>query len=886
MVSEARGGSSARQVENGNGTTSWRSEYLSARTAPSWGKPLTEGDYAALATSWITPEIADAAMLRRVDQYEGREIVGQKGKRDCAGIIFPYYWPADVSAFNYRIRRDNPDWTAGKDGKPKPQGKYLGPPNGANRLFIPPGVTLEQVADAQIPIVLVEGEKKALALCRLAYHETESPRFIPIAIAGVWNWRGTIGKTGGPNGERLDVKGPITDLNRIEWNGRKVFIIFDANVYTNDSVKWARKGICRELATRRANVDFVNLPEDCGVNGIDDLLAVWGPNKVLELFESTASGARLEVVLPPQFRSTPEGLFRVTTKGERMTQVQLTNYQAAITANIRLDDGVETSREFEVGAELLGRKFRFTIAAMEFAGMDWPIERMGSSAITFPNQRDYARTAIQALSIAAEERCIYTHTGWRKLDGQWAYLHAGGAIGGAGVVPSVNVRLSGAMRRYDLGPLFRHDALASATRASLRLVALGPPPISFPLLAATCRAVFGEADFATHLAGETGAFKSELAALHQQHFGAAMNRVNLPGAWSSTGNALEAQAFYAKDALLVVDDFAPQGSGTDVARYHSAADRVFRAAGNHAGRSRLDSTAKLREPKPPRALILSTGEEIPRGQSVRARLLILELPKGGIAPDKLTECQNDAGAGLYAAAMSGFVRWLAGDYEARMAIFNRKVAEHRDNGLRNAAHARTPDIVANLQAAFELYLEFSVASGAIDQVECDRLASRCWDALHEAAGAQAKHQAATEPAARFLALLRSGLASGRAHLESRDGCQPDRSPGACGWRRDGTGAWSPLGECIGWVADDDLYLEPTAAYRVAQLMGRDVGEILTVSEQTLKKRLREKKLLASFEEKRHVLTVRRSIGGSSKDVLHFWRSTVLPEASDGDEDAE
>jgi len=131
MVSEARGGSSARQVEIGSGAAPWRSECWSARTAPSWGKPLTEGDYAALATSWITREIADAAMLRRVDQYEGREIVGQKGKRDCAGVIFPYYWPGDVSAFNYRIRRDNPDWTAGKDGKPKPQGKYLGPPNGA-----------------------------------------------------------------------------------------------------------------------------------------------------------------------------------------------------------------------------------------------------------------------------------------------------------------------------------------------------------------------------------------------------------------------------------------------------------------------------------------------------------------------------------------------------------------------------------------------------------------------------------------------------------------------------------------------------------------------------------------------------------------------------------
>jgi Domain of unknown function (DUF3854) len=381
-----------------------------------------------------------------------------------------------------------------------------------------PGVTLEQLADKQIPIVLVEGEKKALALWRLANHETERPRFIPIAIAGVWNWRGRIGKTGGPNGERLDLKGPIADLSRIQWNDRRVFIVFDSNVHTNESVKWARKGIARELGTRGAKVDFVNLPENCGVNGIDDLLAAWGPAKVLELFERSVSGARLEVRLPPQFQSKPEGLFR-TTGREQLSQVQLTNFQATITANIRLDDGVETRREFEIAAELMGRKFSFTIPASEFASMDWAIEWMGAAAITFPNQRDYARTAMQSLSMAAEERSIYIHTGWRNVDGQWVYLHAGGAIGVAGAVSGINVRLAGPIRRYELRLPPGSDAVASAIWASLRLMELGPQEVSFPLLAATYRAVLGEADFAIHLAGETGAFKSEVAALHQQHFG-------------------------------------------------------------------------------------------------------------------------------------------------------------------------------------------------------------------------------------------------------------------------------------------------------------------------------------------------------------------------------
>lgn len=874
----------AVQREIKNGAPRWAAEGASGRILPSLGESLTESDYATLDASWITSEIANQAMLRRVDARVGREVIGQKGNRDCAGILIPYYWPDEPHPFNYRLRRDNPELTQGKDGKLRQDRNYLGPPNSGNRLYIPPGVTADQLQDATIPMAIVEGEKKALALCRLARYETERPRFIPAAIAGVWSWRGKVGKANGPHGERMDLKGPIADLNRIKWSGRKVFIIFDANIHSNDSVNWARKGIARELATRGAEVEFVNLPEDCGVNGVDDLLATWGPARVLELFERSVSGSRLQVVLPPQFQSRPEGMFRVTTRGGQLSQVQLSNYRAAITTNIRLDDGIETKCEFEIESELMGRSFGFTIPASEFASMDWPIERMGPAAITFPNQRDYARTAIQSFSITAKERCIYTHTGWRNVDGRRLFLHAGGAIGSAGAVSDVDVRLSGPVSRYELRPPAAPDTLPPSVRASLRLVKLGPPSISFPLLAATCRAVFGEADFALHLAGETGAFKSEVAALHQQHFGAGMTRLHLPGAWLSTGNALEALAFHAKDTLFVIDDFAPQGSGSDVARYHAAADRVFRAAGNHAGRGRLDSTARLREPKPPRALILSTGEDIPRGQSVRARLLILELPIGSIKASNLTECQTDAQGGLYAEAMGGFVRWLAGCYEDARVAFEGKISRYRANALRNTAHARTPEIVANLQAAFEIYLEFSVASGAVDTAERDRLANLCWEALRDAATAQGKHQAATEPAARFLALLRSLLTAGRAHLESRNGGEPDRAPGSCGWRRDNSGKWVPLGECIGWVEYDDLYLEPTAAYRLAQTAGRDIGEVLVVSEHTLRKRLHEKNLLASVDRKRETLTVRRSIDGSSREVLHFWRGTLLLEAPDDEGD--
>jgi hypothetical protein len=847
------------------------------RVAPSWGTALNEADFQTLAASWISREHADRAMLRRVDASQGREITGQKGNRDCAGLLIPYYWPDEPMPFNYRVRRDNPEWITGKDGKPKPDGKYLSPPRGGNRLYIPPEVTAEQLQDLTLPLLITEGEKKALALWRLSHHETEKPRFLPVGIAGVWNWRGVVGKSHGPHGERIDVRGPIPDLSRVVWIGRKVSIVFDSNVATNDSVSAARWGISRELATRAAIVEFINLPQDCRVNGIDELLATWGPTRVLELFRQPVPGQSLQVVPPPQFQARPDGMFRVVSKGEHLSETKLTNYRASIKTSITLDDGLETKREFEIESELIGRVYRFTIPASQFTGMDWPIEQMGPGAITFPNQRDYARTAIQSSSLTAEERRTYTHTGWCNVEGHWKYLHAAGAIGIAGAVTGVNIRLSGSLRRYELRLPSGPEALISAIRASLRLVELGPALVSFPLRAATFRSVLGEADFSLHLSGETGAFKSERVALEQQHFGAGMGRTNLPGAWSSTGNALEVLAFHAKDALLVIDDFAPHGSTVDVGRYHAAADRVFRAAGNHAGRSRLDSTARLHEAKPPRGLILSTGEDVPRGHSIQARLLILELSRGDIKPDKLSECQRDAEAGLYAEALGAFVQWIAARYGDVKATILRRVGDLRQESQHLTTHARTPGIIANLQAGFELFLEFGMESGAINVGERKQLADRCWAALIEAAETQGKHQTATEPTERFLSLLRGCLTSGRAHLAARHGTAPPKpSPESCGWRHNNTsGTWSPQGECIGWIDDEHVYLEPTVTYRMVQSAAREGGDPLPVSEQTLRKRLREKGLLASTDVKRETLTVRKTIAGSIKQVLDLPRGALL-----------
>ena len=182
-----------------------------------------------------------------------------------------------------------------------------------------------------------------------------------------------------------------------------------------------------------------------------------------------------------------------------------------------------------------------------------------------------------------------------------------------------------------------------------------------------------------------------MAALAQQHWGAGLDARHLPGSWSSTGNALEGQAFAAKDAIFVIDDFVAGATLHDQARLHREADRVFRAQGNRSGRGRMRADGGLRPPKPPRGLILSTGEDIPRGQSLRSRILVLEVETGAVNWERLSVCQQDAAAGLYAQALAAFVRWLAPRYDddsAEVAGRGRRIAGSGAAVRSAPAHAR------------------------------------------------------------------------------------------------------------------------------------------------------------------------------------------------------
>jgi hypothetical protein len=252
---------------------------------------LTEHDLVTLEReSWIDADTANAWPLYRVSSVEGGALVGRNNHSDYSGIAIPTYWPGESSLRETFLRRDHPEYETKNGGELKPWGKYLAPPGRGNRLVFGPN-ELGHVLTETVPLLLVEGLKKLISGWRLSRWECETPRFVPCAVTGVWNWRGTIGKTTDAAGARVDIKGVIPDFNRIVWDGRQVLLVYDSDALSNLAVMAAREALAEELRRRGARVVVMFLPALDGLEktGFDDLCARWGPQAVLDWLESARS---------------------------------------------------------------------------------------------------------------------------------------------------------------------------------------------------------------------------------------------------------------------------------------------------------------------------------------------------------------------------------------------------------------------------------------------------------------------------------------------------------------------------------------------------------------------------------------------------------------------
>jgi hypothetical protein len=565
-------------------------------------------------------------------------------------------------------------------------------------------------------------------------------------------------------------------------------------------------------------------------------------------------------------------------KRDKNGPIMLSTFTARITRRLVYHDGPKSTTYFEIQGQRHNPEQpdqpidlpQILVSAADFSGMSWALEKWGSDAIIFPEANAVAdiRTAIQLASRPTTKN-IYTHTGWTEIDGLPTYLHFNGGINHTGNNKAITVQLPNELSRYSL-PEPSVQAFTESLRASLRLVNLGPPEITWPILLATFRAAIGDADFAVHIAGRTGSFKSELASLMQSHYGAQMDARHLPASWSATANALEALTYRAKNAIITIDDYVPVGSSYQVKALDAKVDQVIRAQGNQQGRARLGDATQLQQTYYPRGIILSTGEDIPTGHSVRGRMMILELEPNSINPTKLTAAQKSRP--LYAQQMSNWIQWIA---QTQPFQELRDLAQHKRDEYIDIGHGRTPTMLGQLIATAHLLERFARQS-TIDPKLVATIATSAEQALVDAARNQTQYLQQADPVLGFLETIRSLIGTDKGHFRTLNGGVPIDAP-QWGWKTEEVEGemqrYKPQGPCLGWINTSQQLFYVNADI-IPMIIGRSGGKI-ALTETTLLKRLAGSGIVPKRDSARQRNTIRITAEGIQRQVVPIMISSLI-----------
>ena len=205
--------------------------------------------------SAIAPDILDDSGVYTIT--EGHQLprgFSPRQRNRAPGVLYKVPRPNGETAWVFRPDEADPE---NPGLKYEATCKKLGGPG--NVLYVHPSQR-RLVGDRRVPVVFVEGIKKALAVVSAA--RIAGVKVLVVGILGVWNW--------------LADKKPIDDMLEIPLDGRQVFNLFDDDVFVNPDVADAlRRLVAHEREHGAATVKVAYLPEsaDGSKTGADDYLA-------------------------------------------------------------------------------------------------------------------------------------------------------------------------------------------------------------------------------------------------------------------------------------------------------------------------------------------------------------------------------------------------------------------------------------------------------------------------------------------------------------------------------------------------------------------------------------------------------------------------------------
>lgn len=707
------------------------------------------------------------------------------------------------------------------------------------------------------PVYVVEGEKDADTIASFGYCGTTN-------AGGAGKW------------------GPALSAKLM---GADVIVIPDedpeANKYAGqrhgEAIVQATLGIAKSVKLVRLRDVYPELPDK---GDISDLAAILGADEAKRLLDKlVAEASEVEVDLYKRAADAYERLggycvdhgcvCAVLQDGAKRT---LGTFVALPVREVLKDDGLQSAIWLEIegwdsARRPLPRQF---VSMAKFNTMEWVGTGWGLRANIMPGNgvRDRLRSAIASVGAAeARREVMYTHYGWRRLDGKWCYLYQGGCIGAT----DVTVDLGEGLTAYRLDRVPDGISRQDAACASLQLTLAIAQRVSVPLLGATYLAPLREflaqggcdPAFALFLYGRTGTRKSTAAALFLSHFGEFGSR-SLPASFNDTANYIRRKAFAVKDALLVVDDYHPTSSAQERKMMERTAQSLARAFGDHAERGRLGADLSIQTSMPPRSLAVISGEDVPDiGESGVSRYYIINVEVDDVpANDSLTEMQSLAQQGALRAAMRGYIEWLIPQTDglaqelAEMFYAYRARAQACFRG--EGAHGRTVEAVAQIMIGLTMMNRYFASTGLYDAEGAAAATEDCWQIVTENSRMQAESSRADKPARMFVAALRELLASKACTVI-------DIAPGA--------GRATPDKGMIGYADATNYYLLGESAYGAAVKFYRDQDRVFPVKRGALYRELIAEKYVVEYEKGKST-RMKRTPDGKNQRLLWLPRRVL------------
>jgi hypothetical protein len=359
----------------------------------------------------------------------------------------------------------------------------------------------------------------------------------------------------------------------------------------------------------------------------------------------------LEIALPDHLKPFAEGtdpfisfvnenghIIAVLKDDDESYLAQASNFVARIKEVREFDDGIEITQQFVIEGILEGTKKLavITVNAKDFRSMNWVEKLWGNLLITsVPKARDIVRETIQRVSIDAPITKVHYTLGWKNIEGNWHYLYSGGSIGGTDVlVAEINELKGYYFKEYP-------HSIKKCAKYVQKFIDITSHEITIPLLAHAFLSILIEKlkqeeiepRYLMWVYGVSGSFKTALTVVLMSFFG---DFNSPPATFNDTAAALEKKAYLTKDALLLVDDFYPSASQQEAKSKASLANGLTRRYGDRITRSRSKSNLTLAKDYPPRGNLICTSEDLLIGHSTNSRHMGIEIHRGDINPDILT----------------------------------------------------------------------------------------------------------------------------------------------------------------------------------------------------------------------------------------------------------